>query len=175
MSWLETVSVDYSDGNQQEYSRTMTGTLDAYQRVNAQTAENYTFTSADKVTIEVSDLKVTLKSDEPEVVAIDATATLSRDTTTDTTMNAQVVVSEQVGGYATFTLQRLADGSDTWTTEAVANDVPFFYDTANYSFTGIATTAGYTYRVVVTDVDGLVSVETDGIVTFEAMSEVAVH
>ena len=46
----------------------MTGTLDAYQRVNAQTAENYTFTSADKVTIEVSNLKVTLKEDLPEPV-----------------------------------------------------------------------------------------------------------
>ena len=63
VSWTETVYVDSGDGNKQVTTATKTGTLDANLRVEGQTTPDYTV--YDKVTVVISDLKVTLKAEEP--------------------------------------------------------------------------------------------------------------
>ena len=168
VSWTETVMVNGYEAGVRDYDQSSSD-IRTGNTVYALTDTRYNV--GDEVVITVSDLEVTLVKDE--VATIGATATLSRDGTVNTTVNAQVVADEDVAGYATFVLQRLADGSDTWTNVATQTNVPFYNDTARCYFTNVAED-GARYQIVVTDVEGLESVATGNTVTFEVTSDLAI-
>ena len=160
VSWTETVYVDYGDGNKQVSSLTKHDVPDGKMRVEGQTTADYT--ANDEVTVVISDLKVTLKAEEPVVSDVTVeSVTLARGTEENqtNTMSGTITMSANVSGYAFVQLQ-VREGNGEWTDLGEAVRVAFSNNSATFTVNDniVEEVAGTLYRVVVTNADEL----TDG-------------
>ena len=77
-------------------------------------------------------------------------------------LKATVVMTKNVRGYATFQLQYSTDDGKTWNNSGSAQTAPFYSDKAECSFTSVPSSmGGMVYRVLVSSVDGLKTVDGD--------------